>query len=282
MDLAFIVPTAYLEQFAKQGDFYLALAHLIDDNGENEYARFHRREAEQGRRVILDNGLFEGAQVPPESLLRRARAIKAQVVCAPDVLYDSKGTIKAFKEFIRLKQDEGMVINVMGIPQANNPTQWWECWQFMEMHSDCNIIGLSILSVPKSFDILAGQQRDSGYITGARMYLLRQLSSLKSFSGRTLKPMHLLGLGESYADIVTASRLLPEEVVSNDSSSAFVHGIQGTRYTRLGNIPGGKDHTKLDFGMEVKHPVFVHHRDVQHNINTAKEIARREWPQNSS
>ncbi len=59
MKLAFITPTSCLEQYSSQGDIYLALAHLIDDNGTNEYARFHRREAEKGRRVILDNGLFQ-------------------------------------------------------------------------------------------------------------------------------------------------------------------------------------------------------------------------------
>lgn len=271
MQLAFITPTAYLSKFSSQGDFYLALAHLIDDNGENEYATFHRREAEKGRRVVLDNGLFEGAQVEPEALIERARAIKAQAVCAPDVLYDSKGTIKAFKEFIRLKYETGLVCDVMGIPQADNPSGWWECFQFMDMHTGCDLVGLSILSVTKSFDFLAGRGRDE-YITGARAYLIRQLYNYSDLSGRRLTPIHLLGLGESYADVVQAIELLPRDIVSNDSSSCFVHGAQGIRYDQFGVLPYGKDPTKLNFDLS---PYLSSSRidDTQYNIDIAKGIA---------
>jgi hypothetical protein len=268
--LAFITPTAYLNKFATQGDLYLALAHLIDDNGENEYACFHRRKAEQGDRVILDNGLFEGAQVTTDELLRRADTIRAQVVCAPDVLYDSKGTIKEFKQFIRAKQEYGLVCDVMGIPQANNPINWWECFQFMQHNRDCSIIGLSILSVPKSFTPSNPQQP----ITSSRVRLIRELYALSYISGRRLKPMHLLGLGESYEDIQAANYLLSRDVVSNDSSSAFVHGLNGVRYRREGSIPGGKIHKKLDFS--IPEDALVSPKDdlnIQHNINTAKEIA---------
>lgn len=283
MKLAFITPTAYLNKYAKQGDFYLALAHLIDDDGKNEYARFHRREAQQGKRVILDNGLFEGAQVSTDQLLRRAEVIGAQVVCAPDVLFDSKGTIKAFKQFIKDKQELGAVFDVMGIPQANNPVEWWECFQFMQSQSDCNMVGLSILSVPESF---ATSAREAGYadgITGPRCYLIRELYALSVLSGTRLKPMHLLGLGESYGDVVLANRLLPRDVVSNDSSSTFVHGAAKVRYRQDGNIPGGKIREKLDFDIKYGQPAIVYpegeapleimNGHIQHNIDIAKRLA---------
>lgn len=269
MQLAFITPTAYLDRFSCQGDVHLALAHLVDDNGENEYSRFHRREAQQGRRVILDNGLFEGAQVDTESLLQRAAVIGAQCVCAPDILYDSKGTIKEFKKFIRAKQEFGLVCEVMGIPQARNPNDWWECYQFMDLHTDCSLVGLSILSIQKSFGHLAG-----GTITGSRMYLLRQLFSYSDISGHKLKPIHLLGLGESYDDIKLARAILGREVVSNDSSSCFVHGYKNVGYKPNGIVPGGKDLKKLSFGCR-----DLHERQatiIQHNINIAKEIAHGE------
>lgn len=279
MDLAFITPTKYLDRFATKGGVYLALAHLIDDDCENEYARFHRRESERGRRVILDNGLFEGAQVEPEALIRRARGIGAQCVCAPDVLFDSRGTIKAFKQFIRLKQETGLVAEVMGIPQADNPADWWDCFQFMELHPDCNLIGLSILSVPKAFGRAA---EDAGYavkqqpITAPRVYLIQQLRAHSHILGRDLKPCHMLGLGETYADIHTANRELPKTIVSNDSSSAFVHGVKGICYTGAGLIPGGKDSKKLNFGLQ-DDLSETQERCVDHNIKTALHIARDNW-----
>lgn len=271
MKLAFITPTAYLEKFSSQGDIFLALAHLIDDEGNNEYARFHRRMSEQGRRVILDNGLFEGAQVSTDQLLQRARVIDAQCVCAPDALFDSKGTIKLFKEFIRAKHDAGLVCEVMGIPQANTPTEWWECFQFMQAQSDCDMLGLSILSIPHAFAD-AAEANDRHRITDSRVHVLRQLYALSYLADTRLKPMHLLGLGESYADVIVADYLLPRDVVSNDSSSAFVHGYAGVRYAQNGLIPGGKIKAKLNF--DVPPPTGTYEwPEIQHNIDVAKRLA---------
>lgn len=271
MQLAFITPTAYLEKYSVQGDFYLALAHLVDSKGENAYTQFHSRESKRGKRVVLDNGLFEGSQVSTSDLLDRAAVIKADVVCAPDALYDSKGTIKAFKQFIRAKQDAGVVAKVMGIPQADNEHDWWDCFHFMQTNPDCDMIGLSILSIPKSFGKNLGKNR----ITLSRIRLIEQLYSYKEFSGHDLKPMHMLGLGEGYADIMLANRLLPNEIVSNDSSSAFVHGMQGITYDRFGHLINGKDHTKLNFNMAwTNHPAAIDHEVIQQNIHLAKAAAK--------
>ena len=274
MKLAFITPTSYLETFSKQGDFYLALAHLIDDEGKNEYAQFHKKEAEKGKRVILDNGLFEGAQVEPEDLIKRAKAIKAHVVCAPDALYDSKGTVKAFKQFIKLKQEEGLVADIMGIPQASNPEDYWECFQFMQLNEDCDMIGLSILSIPKSFKEVT-EDADKWPITAPRIHFLKQLSTFQNTFEHQIKPCHLLGLGESYADIYTAIRLLPNTVVSNDSSSTFVHGAKNIIYNRHGLIPGGKIRKKLDFSLPKDSLNKNQLSSVQKNINIANKIKKR-------
>lgn len=278
MRLAFITPTAYLDIYSRAGDIYLALAHLIDDDGSNEYARFHRREAAKGRRVILDNGLFEGAQVNTDSLLRRARAINASVVCAPDVLYDSEGTIKKFKQFIRDKQDFGLQCDVMGIPQADNPTDWWTCFRFMDLSPDCQLIGLSILSVPQSFEHVAQtehpHEREFHRITDSRVYLLRQLSSYEKLLGRRSTKCHMLGLGEHYGDILYATNTLAETVDSNDSSSVFVHGLHNVRYTRLGDIPGGKILEKLNFDLPQSAVGTEEHHAIVHNIQIAQRLAR--------
>lgn len=287
MNLAFIVPTFYLQKFATQGDFYLALAHLIDDNGTNAYTTFHRREAAKGKRIVLDNGLFEGAQVDPATLVHRAGLVNAQTVCAPDVLYDSKGTIKEFKNFIKLKQEEGLVCNIMGIPQASNPANWWECFQFMDMHPECHLIGLSILSIERSFQSVA-KGADKRPITASRVHLIKQLYSYSHFSDRRITPCHLLGLGESYADIIYAKRLLSRDIVSNDSSSAFVHGLKGQTYDRFGALRCGKDREKLDFDftwaeesakslIEASSKKKLAEERIQKNIDTAKSIARRDW-----
>jgi hypothetical protein len=278
MDLAFITPTAFLDRYSSKGNLYLALAHLIDDDGTNDYARFHRRKAREGARVILDNGLFEGAQVNTDSLLRRARAINASVVCAPDVLYNAEGTIKEFKQFIRDKQDFGFQCDVMGIPQADNPTDWWTCFRFMDMSADCQLIGLSILSIPQAFEHVAGtgqlnRSKPFSRITDSRMYLLRQLCSYEELLGRRATDCHLLGLGEHYGDLLYAANSMSETIISNDSSSAFVHGMHNVRYTGLGDIPGGKILEKLDFSLQTSTIGAPQDEAIVHNIDIALRLA---------
>lgn len=277
MQLAFITPTAYLDTYSSLGHIYLALAHLVDDNGTNDYARFYRRKAAEGHRVILDNGLFEGAQVDTDALLRRARSIDASVVCAPDVLYNAEGTVKEFKQFIRDKQDFGLQCKVMGIPQADNPVDWWNCFRFMDMSQDCELVGLSILSVPQSFEHVAQAEHPDGRhfsrITDSRMYLLRQLSSYEKLLGRRATECHILGLGEHYGDILYATAQLKDTVVSCDSSSAFVHGMRNVRYTRLGDIPGGKILEKLDFDLPMGEINPREHEAITHNIQIAMRLS---------
>lgn len=263
MKLAFIAPTAYLEKYSTQGDFYLALAHLL---GDAEYLNFHLEEKAKGKIVYLDNGLFEGAQVTPDELINHVARLGPDVVCAPDVLYNSKATIKAFKSFIKLKQEAGLVCKVMGIPQADNPHDWWDCFQFFDTCKDCDMIGLSILSIPKSF---------SGSITESRRHVIKQLFIHSHMSGRRLTPMHLLGLGEGYGDMQTANCMLPREILSNDSSSAFVHGCYDVVYNKDGTIPGGKIKAKLDFDLKVAGDTQTENL-IQQNINIAKKIAYEE------
>lgn len=263
MKLAFIAPTAYLEKYSTQGDFYLALAHLL---GDAEYLNFHLEEKAKGKVVYLDNGLFEGAQVTPDELINHVARLGPDVVCAPDVLYNSKATIKVFKSFIKLKQEAGLVCKVMGIPQADNPHDWWDCFQFFDTCKDCDMIGLSILSIPKAF---------GGTITESRRHVIKQLFIHSHMSGRRLTPMHLLGLGEGYGDIQTANCMLPREILSNDSSSCFVTGKHLVRYDKEGKIPGGKIPEKVNFNACTE--LSTNQIDaIQWNIRTAKKIAHEQ------
>lgn len=272
MQLAYIAPTAYLDKISAKGGILLALAHLIDDAGKNDYTKFHRRKAQEGHRIICDNGLFEGAQVDTDTLLHRAGLIGAHVVCAPDVLYNSSETIKSFKRFIKAKQDAGMVFDVMGIPQADNPVDWWECFKFMDLSSDCKLIGLSILSVPQSFNVFLGTTG----ITASRVWLIKQLYLYEILLGRRITPCHLLGLGESLADLIVASRLVPHSVISNDSSSAFVHGAAEVKYTPLGKIPLGKIKDKLNFSFNGPlHP--EQEIAIKHNMHIAHTLVNQDW-----
>ena len=82
---SFIAPTS-LFRFANQGDFHLALAHLLGpvDEAPNEY---EQAIVDSGLPIFLDNGLFENKKsIPTRELIEKAIHLDAEFVFAPDVL----------------------------------------------------------------------------------------------------------------------------------------------------------------------------------------------------
>lgn len=104
----FIAPTHFINdpEIGGRSDFLLALSHLVDQHATNEYAQAAIEFKKTGKQVFLDNGLFEN-HVPEaiESLVHKAMLIKADVVFAPDHLYDNEKTKEAFDEFYRVAKE---------------------------------------------------------------------------------------------------------------------------------------------------------------------------------
>jgi len=57
IDLGFIVPTMWLEQFATFSNYHLVLAHMIRD--DPKYLEFYRRRSREGDFITLDNSSYE-------------------------------------------------------------------------------------------------------------------------------------------------------------------------------------------------------------------------------
>ena len=86
--VSFIAPTSLIPKYGNQGNFHLALAHLLGpiDEAPNEY---EQAIINSGLPIVLDNGLFEnGASIPVRELMEKAVHLNAEYVFAPDVLVD--------------------------------------------------------------------------------------------------------------------------------------------------------------------------------------------------
>ena len=96
INVSVIAPAAYLRDFAAQDP--AAVHHVAAQRvlADLEYRAFFLEEAELGAAVIVDNGVFDlGEALPAASLVRAARAVRAQEIILPDVMHDGPATIRA-------------------------------------------------------------------------------------------------------------------------------------------------------------------------------------------
>jgi len=167
------------------------LAHLcLPEHNEHykDYIRFFRQKKEDGYFVLMDNGAAENTLVDYETLCRLIKRIKPTEVVLPDILYDSKQTVKAMFEFTKMMNDNGLIgkVQIMGVPQGRSSLEWHSCYVRMLENPLITTIGLSKFSVPACFAV----HTDSPSISVNRRYLIRNLFS----SGLIMKPFHLLGM----------------------------------------------------------------------------------------
>lgn len=265
--VSFIAPTKLISQYGNQGEFHLALAHLIGpvDEVPNEY---EARLIASGMPIILDNGLFENkVSVPVEELMRKAVHLNAQYVFAPDVLFDRAGTEanieEAYNTLEEIKADfPECQTKLAAVVQAATPEDFVESYKVMVEDDRISLIGLSILSVPHSFKDVVGTDD----ITTCRIECLNQLNKLEKH-----KDSHLLGLGSSYKDVHYANQRC-KWVISHDSSSAIWNGVQGKWIdSETYEVEGGKTKVHVDFAFDQE--LSEHQRAIiQHNIDVVHAV----------
>lgn len=268
--VSFISPTSLISEYGSQGDFHLALAHLLPGLNE-EPNDYERALVESGLPIYLDNGLFENkVSVPIRDLIHKALRLKAKYVFAPDVLYDRKATEanidEAWETLEELKEDypESEHTELAAVVQASNPDDFRASYMTFAADARIQLIGLSILSVPYSYKDLIGTDD----ITKTRIECLKQLIELPRH-----KKSHLLGLGSSYADVAFANNHC-SWVDSHDSSSAIWNAIQGKKIDpHTLEVEGGKTKVHVDFNFNESLDEETKNT-IQHNINVVKSITK--------
>lgn len=102
----------------------------------------------EGIRVMLDNGAFQGATLTSAQLLEATKLVEADVVCAPDFLYDAdsdKKSVEAQREFLSMKPE----CKVMGIGQGQTAFKFEACIrEIIKLNPD--IIGIGRKSIQVS------------------------------------------------------------------------------------------------------------------------------------
>jgi hypothetical protein len=238
-----ISPISHLETYSPLGDIDMSLAHLVLENrGDNPYARYYRKQKEKGRFICLDNSLFElqkqGVGVGIDAVLEAAKITNPSEIIAEDVLYSSNDTIESTKEFIKTMKNRGMFgsYQIMGVVQGRTKEEWWKCFKDLTQ-LPINTIGLSKLSVPMAF---LGVTAEEGCVARARLEctkLIEQEYGCQAVSNSIAngKQIHLLG-GDNWAVWEMTQQKKYSWVRSNDSSCAVWYGRHGLVFNEKGKI----------------------------------------------
>ena len=239
-----IVPSTQL-QFALNSKFHLILPHLI--TSLPKYKEFYKERAREGDHVLLDNSIFElGYSLDKKELLDIAEDIHVTEVVAPEVWEDATGTNNLVEDFIEYHDGMKSNIKILAMAQGNTIDEIIESFFKWNNHIKIDSLGL-----PFSLDYeVNGVSDNIKSLTLRRVlnrwYLVDRINQYSKASSIRIKPTHLMGL----SDAIELQRYKGDDyywVRSNDSSTAFVHGVNGILYTDRG-LPCEKIKMKLDFG----------------------------------
>ena len=97
MQISHEVPISLLKKSKDFNDYDYCLLHLLE---KPEYKKYYKEAAKEGRKVLLDNSLFElGDAMDPKTLCKATNEIKPYWYVVPDCLNDMQTTIDRFEDW---------------------------------------------------------------------------------------------------------------------------------------------------------------------------------------
>jgi len=210
------VPLCLLEDSRSFNDYSYALVHLFDLYPK--YYDFYVEELKMGRKVLLDNSIFElGAAFDSDKFAYYVEKLQPTEYIIPDSLENKEITIQNTVEFIsKYGKLPGKRI---GVVQGKTWEELKDCYNFMK-----EVVDKIAISFDYSFYLLGGKN----YMQGREEFLLRLAEEGIIDED---KPHHLLGC--YFPQEMKAYRGI-KWIESMDTSNPIVHAIKNICYTEDG------------------------------------------------
>ncbi len=205
MKFANIVPTAFLQAYGTLTDYHLALAHLVLDPDNSDYASFMRNRSDRGDFVILDNSLIElGHAMPIADMVRAAAICCVSEIVLPDAFMDGESTVKLVKQaLIELKENHlektwnaKLPFRCMAVVQGINMASWFDCLDEILHMDNC----ITTIGIPKNINMFV---EDSGV---GRTYVLHKIVEKEYHLKYPWIQWHMLGVWDNPIELQEASR----------------------------------------------------------------------------
>lgn len=216
------VPLSLLRKSRKFNDYDYALVHLFEECPK--YYKFFEKSLKKGRKVILDNSLFElGEAFNEVKFVNWINKLKPTEYVVPDVWEDSKGTIKAFESWKKFKNVSGIKI---GVVHGKTYKQLKKCYEYMSKNADKIAISFGYSYYKKQHP----DENDGAAFSYGRIKLINRLIRDKVINRD--KPHHLLGIGVPQ-EVAYYGRTY-DFIESMDTSNPVVAGLEGIKYGPYG------------------------------------------------
>ena len=216
------IPISLLEESKYINDYDYCLVHLLDQN--EDYKNFYMNSVKEGRKVLLDNSLFEletlfNGDIFAEKILE----LKPTEYIIPDSLEDINETINSYNNFISKYNDlPGIKI---GVVQGKTLDELIECYKFMSAKTDKIAISFDYSFYENFYPTnnkltswCLGRQKFIDYLVDNNIW-------------NNDKPHHLLGcslskefLNKTYNNI---------SIESIDTSNPIVAAIKNLKYNNI-------------------------------------------------
>lgn len=230
IDICYITSTPHLESHASLGQRQLSLAHKI--LSDEKYCEYYSKQLNY---TIMDNSAFEfeqeGRGVPQDMVLSAAQMSLPDEICAIDILFNGADTVDSVRDFCKFvnKKDQSLYerTKFMAIPQGRTQVEWLDCYEELVRMDNIDVIGLSKLSVPESFQ---GNHIESGNCTKGRIKCIDFLIEHDMTPDKFGKETHLLGSDNAGINELTYYYSMGYDWIrSNDTSMPFVYGYTGNK-----------------------------------------------------
>ncbi|MGH3789898.1 MAG: hypothetical protein ACRDQ9_03690 [Pseudonocardiaceae bacterium] len=180
INVSVIAPAAYLRDFAAQNPatvHHVATQRVLEDP---TYREFFLEEAGLGATIILDNGVFDlGESLGPDDLVCAARAVHAEEIILPDVMYDGPGTIRASDLAAARILDLSDEFRLCAVVHAADDEQWHRCYDHFASTDHVGAIAFPASRRKETSDELSrnrvaatGYLQDHGLVDPGRIYRL--------------------------------------------------------------------------------------------------------------
>ena len=128
------VPIPLLEKSKEFNDYDYALLHLVLSN--KDYKNYYVNAQKSGRKVLLDNSLFElGDAMAPEKLVEGINIIQPEWYVVPDALNDADLTMERFDEW-KAKYGNKVPGKTIGVVQGQTWMDQVACYNYMSKYAD--------------------------------------------------------------------------------------------------------------------------------------------------
>lgn len=210
------VPISILEKSKEFNDYDYCLLHLLI---RPEYMEFYKKASQEGRKVLLDNSLFElGDSMSPDRLLWGINEIQPFWYVVPDAMNDTEKTIERFEDWKKNYKSKAYGL-AMGVVQGETFDQLVRCYKYMAANADKVAIPFLATAYQNMFPDVENPLERAAM---GRNYLIKHLMATGAW--RFDVPVHILGatLPGEFADPVYR-----KYIETMDSSCPITNAMSG-------------------------------------------------------